>query len=156
MQYMKSAIVIIALSMCGAWAAPPAGDSAALKGKDMGNKIAQELGLNADQKTKLKALREEMKTVRKDHMEKMKALRDKSRDELLKAAPAQAVLYGYAKEMGDLHTVMAQKEADHLLKVKAVLTPEQFKKLLSKDFRHGPEEGEDGPHGKGPHEEGRR
>jgi len=99
MQYMKSAIVIIALSMCGAWAAPPAGDSAALKGKDMGNKIAQELGSTRTKKTKLKALREEMKTVRKDHMEKMKALRDKSRDELLKAAPAQAVLYGYAKEM---------------------------------------------------------
>jgi Spy/CpxP family protein refolding chaperone len=154
MHYVKLVTFAIAVSLCGAWAVPPQSDSVGGKGKDRGDKIAQELGLNTDQKAQLKALHEEMKNSRKDHMEKMKALREKSRDELLKAAPKQATLYEYAKEMGTLHTAMAQKEADHLLKVKAILTPDQFKKLLSKDFRHEPEEGMGGPQGHGPHGDG--
>ena len=125
--------------------------------KSMGEKMAKELGLSADQKAKLKDLREGMKTVRKENMEKMRELVDKSKDELLKPTPDKDALAALAKESGELRRAMTEKETDHLLKVKAVLTPDQFKKLLSKDFgpRKGFREGghhddhEKGSHGKG-------
>jgi Spy/CpxP family protein refolding chaperone len=146
--------VILCFAAGAAVAAAP--DSSQAKGNGAGDRIAKELGLSADQKAKLKDLREEMKGVRKEHMEKMKALLDKSKEELLKASPNKGVLYGYAKQSGDLRRIMAQKEADHLLKVKAILTPEQFKQLLSKDFRHGAGRGPTGPRDKGPHGNGPR
>ena len=152
--------VAVAVIMCFAAGATLAAapDSSQSKGKGMGDKIAKELGLSADQKTKLKDLREEMKGVRKEHMEKMKAILDKSKEELLKASPKKEVLYGYAKQSGDLRRIMAEREVDHLLKVKAILTPEQFKKLLNKDFRHGPGmvPGPKGPHDQGPNGKGPR
>jgi Spy/CpxP family protein refolding chaperone len=86
-------------------------------------------------------------------MEKMKALRDKSKEELIKPSPSKDALYAFAKESGELRQSMAEKEADHLLKVKTVLTPEQFTKLLSKDFPFSMEPGPGGPHdGKRPHD----
>jgi Spy/CpxP family protein refolding chaperone len=100
-------------------------------------KWIQQLNLSTDQKAKMKALREEMQTMRKSTMEKMKSLRDKSRDELLKAAPNKMVLYGYAKEIGDLHKAMSEQMADHMLKVKGILSKEQFEKMMSRDFLKG-------------------
>lgn len=123
-----------------------------------GERMAKELGLSTQQKAQLKELRGEMREAHKDQMDKMKALMEKSKEELLKPAPGKDILSGYAKEMGELHRVMAEKEADHLLKVKAVLTPDQFKKLLSRDFRrnkdpwHG--DGHDSLHAKCPHGKG--
>jgi Spy/CpxP family protein refolding chaperone len=108
-----------------------------------------QLNLTEDQKAKLKTLRADMKDFRKTNFEKMKSLLDKSKDELLKAAPSKTVLYGYAKEMGDLHKAISEKMADHMLKMKTILTKEQFQKLLSKDFWHGmgqPGKGHHPPH----------
>jgi Spy/CpxP family protein refolding chaperone len=113
-----------------------------------------QLNLTEDQKTKLKTLRADMKDFRKANFEKMKSLLDKSKEELLKSAPSKPVLYGYAKEMGDLHKAMSEKMADHMLAMKTILTKEQFQKLLSNDFWHGmghpgahPGAGGNPPHG---------
>jgi Spy/CpxP family protein refolding chaperone len=109
-----------------------------------------QLNLTADQKAKLKTLRAEMKDFRKANFEKMKSLLDKNKAELLKAAPNRSVLFGYAKEMGDLHETMSEHMADHMLKMKSILTKEQFEKLLSRDMFRGPQ-------GRGHHApEGRR
>jgi Spy/CpxP family protein refolding chaperone len=135
-----------------------------VRGKNFREKMAKELGLSADQKEKLKELHKTMRDVRKEHMEKMKALLDKSKEELLKPAPSKDTLYEYARASGELSRIMAEKEADHFLKVKAILTPEQFKKLLRKDFdhpiggvapgsHHGERPCEKGLYEKGPHEE---
>ena len=78
-----------------------------------------------------------------------------AKEELLKPAPNKAVLYGYAKEMGGLHKAMAEQMADHMLKVKTILTKDQFSKLLSnemhppgmREMHTGPH---DAPHGQGP------
>jgi Spy/CpxP family protein refolding chaperone len=130
-------------------------DSCGIKEGPRGEKMARELGLSTQQKAKFKEFREEMRDVRKAHMEKMKALLDKSKEELRKPSPSRDVLYAYARESGELRRVMAEKEADHMLKVKAVLTPEQFNKLLGKDFMLRRGHGPDGPRGdKGPHEHG--
>jgi Spy/CpxP family protein refolding chaperone len=102
--------------------------------------MAKELGLSTQQKSQLRELRKEMRDFHRSQMDKMRALRDKSKGELLAASPNKEILYGFAREMGELRRVMAEKEADHLLKVKAVLTPDQFEKLLKMDFgqRKGP------------------
>jgi Spy/CpxP family protein refolding chaperone len=97
-----------------------------------------QLNLTADQQAKLKTLRAEMKDFRKANFEKMKTLLDKNKAELLKAAPSKSVLYGYAKEMGDLHKTMSEHMADHMLKMKSILTKDQFDKLLSRDMFMGP------------------
>jgi Spy/CpxP family protein refolding chaperone len=134
-------------------------DSSSVSMKDsLHQKWFAQLNLTGDQKAKMKALREEMRSLRKANREKMKALLDKSKEELLKAAPNKTVLYGIAKEMGDLHKAMSEHMADHLLKVKAILSKEQFEKMLSKDFMKGKREqgmrkgpGKDGSHGMGGH-----
>jgi Spy/CpxP family protein refolding chaperone len=98
-----------------------------------------DLGLNEDQKAKLKSLFSEMKEQRKSNFEAMQAIRIKTREELLTAKPSNATLDTYAKEMGELHSVMSKNNNEHMLKVKTVLTAEQFSKLVSKgiDGRHG-------------------
>ena len=125
---------------------PAAADS--MHGKQRG-KFMAELNLTPDQKTKLQALHKQMMETTKPFFEQMKGIMEKSKAELLKPQPSKQVLYGYATELGDLHKKMAEKRADHLLQVKAILTPEQFSKLLSHKWM-GPEGFRNGK-GKGPH-----
>jgi Spy/CpxP family protein refolding chaperone len=94
-----------------------------------------QLNLTDDQQAKLKTLRQEMRESRKANFEKMKALLDKSKEELLKPSASKAVLNGYAKEMGELHRALAEQMADHMLKVKTILTKDQFAKLLGNEMR---------------------
>jgi len=92
-----------------------------------------DLNLTADQKTKLKELHKTHKESHKQVFDQMKALRDQTKAELLKAEPSKVVLDQLAAQMGDLHKQLAAKRAGHLLQVKAILTPEQFSKLLSRE-----------------------
>jgi len=135
--------MVLAVLMLGAltvYAGPgtsvPANDSARFRAMDQ--RMARDLGLTKDQQEKIKKLHGDMKNARKDHGNQMKAIMDKSKTELLKNSPSKVVLYGLAKEMGDLRAEMAKFEVDHLLLLKAVLTPEQFHKLLSKPAPCGP------------------
>ncbi len=135
-------------------AVPPvfsAQDSASISRDSTRHKMWTQLGLSEDQKAKLKDMRKDMREFRKQNFEKMKVLLDKSKDELLKQSPSKTALYGYAKEIGDLHREMSQKMADHMLKIKSVLSKDQFVKLLSNEFMPpmgGPRRGleHDGPH----------
>ncbi len=107
----------------------------------------EELNLTKDQKEKLKALRQEMQPLREKHMESIKAVKDKIKAELEKPNLSEGILYGYAGEMGELHKQMAKDRIDHLLKVKKILSPEQFSKLIEMEDR--PMWGKPfGPHGK--------
>jgi Spy/CpxP family protein refolding chaperone len=118
-------------------------------------KFFAELKLTPDQKTKLQALHKQMRETAKPFFDQMKGIMEKSKAELLKPQPSKQVLYGYAAQLADLHKQMAEKRADHLLQVKAILTPEQFSKLLSHEppmgpegFRHGDGKGKGPHHGK--------
>jgi Spy/CpxP family protein refolding chaperone len=146
-------LVSLLLSTTAAFCSP---DSTRAAPRDSSHqKWWAQLNLTDDQKAKLKTLRQEMRESRKANFEKMKVLLDKSKEELLKPAPNKAVLYGYAKELGDLHKAMAEHMADHMLKVKTILTKDQFTKLLSnemhplgmREMHKGPH---DAPHGQGP------
>jgi len=97
-------------------------------------KMIKELNLTQDQKTKLKALRMQMKESRQQIFNQMKGVRNKIKEELLKDKPSKTALDGYASQLGELSKQIAQKLADHLLQVKAILTPEQFTKLVNHDW----------------------
>jgi len=99
------------------------------------HRMMADLNLTEEQQNKLKVLHGEMMGLREKHMAAVKTVRDKMKTELLKSAPAQKTLYGYAEELGNLHKQMSKDRTDHLLKVKKVLTPEQFSKLVEKEER---------------------
>jgi Spy/CpxP family protein refolding chaperone len=132
----RKLIIVMAVVMSIIAAAVAAPQDSCRTEMAKGEKMAKELGLSTQQKAQFKDLHREMREAHNDQIDKMKALLEKSKEELLKPAPSKDILYGYAREMGELHRVMAEKEAEHLLKVKAVLTPDQFVKLLSRDFKH--------------------
>ena len=110
-------------------AQPPKSD-----GQNDHQKVWAELNLTSDQKAKLKDLHAGMQQTRKEYFDKVKALRQKSKDELLKDKPSSSLLYGYAKELSDLDRVFAEKRVDHLLKVKQILNTDQFSKLVNKEW----------------------
>ncbi len=148
---MRVGIVCSALAfflIVGASPARCASDSASFSRDSTRHRLWAQLNLTEDQKAKLKGMRGEMREFRKQNLEKMKVVLDKSKEELLKASPSKAVLYGYAKEMGELHRAMAEHMANHMLTIKSVLTKDQFAKLLSNEFH--PPMGE-GHSGRGPH-----
>jgi len=119
------------------------------------HQIWTQLKLTDDQKAKLKDLYKDMKQIRTDYAEKAKALREKAKTELLKSNPSKAVLYGYAKELGDLDRVLAEKRADHFLKAKTIFTADQFTKIVDMQMAHDGmwkrdrKDGPDGPHHEG-------
>jgi Spy/CpxP family protein refolding chaperone len=143
----KLVVCMCAVSLfLGAATVAGAPDTLALSRDSIHQKWWAQLNLTEDQKAKLKALRGGAKDFRKANFDKMKSVLDKSKEELLKEAPSRDVLYGYAKEMGDLQKALSEHMADQMLKMKTVLTKEQFQKFLNRDFRQGM-----GPPGKGPH-----
>lgn len=101
------------------------------------HRMFDKLQLNEKQQNELKSLHDEMMGVRKKHHEAIKAVRDNMKKELLKKEPSQKSLNGYAAELGKLHTTMTKDRTDHLLKVKKILTAEQFSKLVEKEGKRG-------------------
>jgi Spy/CpxP family protein refolding chaperone len=97
-----------------------------------------DMKLTAEQQEKLKALHSEMQETRKAHKDEVMAVRKKIADELLKDTPSTETLDNYSKELGDLHAKMTRERYTHLLKVKQILTAEQFKTMLSREDVDGP------------------
>jgi Spy/CpxP family protein refolding chaperone len=88
------------------------------------------LGLTADQKAKHDALHKEMLPIAKEHQKTVKDIRDKMKTEFLKANSDQYVLQGLSEQLQKENAAFATKRIDHLLKLKAILTPEQFAKVI--------------------------
>jgi Spy/CpxP family protein refolding chaperone len=147
---MKMNLMILAL-VAGSLVMSPltvsAQPSDSAKGKRMERMFA-DLNLTKDQQAKLKALHETLKGSHKQVFDQMKALREKTKAELLKPQPSGKVLDGYATLFGDLQKQLAQKRNGHMLQIKAILTPEQFAKLLSREEK-GPGSGPRGDKGNG-------
>lgn len=116
-------------------------------------KMLEELKLNADQKEKLKAVHTDMREKGKALFEQMKGIREKVRTELLKDKPSQQALDGFTAQLADIQKQLIQQRHAHLLQAKAILTKEQFSKLLSRDWMQGPG-GKPGKMGKGRHGRG--
>ncbi len=97
------------------------------------NHMWSELGLTEEQKVKLKELHMEIKAARGKNFENARNIRMKIRDELIKENPSAAQLDAYASELGEIHKEIAKQHNDHLLKVKTVLSAEQFSKIVNKE-----------------------
>jgi protein CpxP len=93
------------------------------------------LNLTDKQKQQLKDLREEGKSEIKEHFKNVREIREKIKDELLKEKPDKKALEKYGEQLGKLHVEMHINKTDHMLKVKEILSPEQFKMLLEKENR---------------------
>jgi Spy/CpxP family protein refolding chaperone len=145
---MKNRIVILGL-LAGSLALSPLAAAAQPDSTHMAkcrDKMMTDLKLNADQKAKIKELHKQHRESMKPFFEKMKGIREQIRTELLKPQPSKQALDGFAAKLGDLHKQMAQKRNDHLLQFKAILTPDQFSKLVNNDCMGG--KGMRGHHGK--------
>lgn len=94
------------------------------------------LNLTEEQKTKLQELRIEHKPAMVKIKETMKLIKQKSKIELLEDKPDKTILKKYSQQIADQHRIMAESMTEHLLKVKKILTKEQFEKMLSKEFRY--------------------
>ncbi len=133
---MRSNMAILAMTSWALTISPfiaSAGNVDSTQYHPMKKRIA-ELNLTADQQEKLKAMHKEMIAAAKPLFDQMKAIRDKVKEELLKAGPSKQILDGYASRLGDLNKQMVQNMNEHLLKVKTILSPEQFSKLVNFDW----------------------
>ena len=108
-----------------------------------GKKMFAELGITAEQEAKLKEIHAASVPAKKLHKQELEVVRQKIKVELQKEKPSKSALNKYAAEAGSLHKQMNLAAIDHLLKVKAVLTPEQFNKLSERGFIGGPGGGPD-------------
>lgn len=118
-------------------------------------KMINDLKLTPDQQSKLQAQHKEMREQGKLIFEQMKKIREKVKTELLKDKPSQAVLDDCAAQLAGLHKQLIQKRHEHLLQAKALLTPEQFSKLVNHEWKargpdrdrlfHGKGKGKRGP-----------
>lgn len=135
---MRFSVLYGALAVMTVAVAPLCAADTTAASQHRGGEWLKDLNLSADQKAKLKATRDEMKPVRDATMAQMKALREKAKTELLKANPAKSVLDDLAKQMGQVHQQMAMNEQENLLKIKSILSKEQFERILSRELIQGP------------------
>jgi Spy/CpxP family protein refolding chaperone len=94
-------------------------------------RMIDELKLTPDQQAKLRAQHKQMREEGKVIFEQMKKIREKVREELLKDKPSKSALDDYAEQLAGLHKQLIQKRHEHLLQAKALLTSEQFSKLVN-------------------------
>ncbi len=128
-------LFITALTLTAAVAGPGSHCGGGFKGSagKRPHRMLEALDLTDQQKEQMKALHEEMSSVRKQHWQETKALRDKLREELEKENPDQNQIDAYIQQVGKQAETMARNRTDHLLKIKEVLTAEQFETLLDKE-----------------------
>jgi Spy/CpxP family protein refolding chaperone len=112
------------------------------EGQERGH-IWKELNLTDEQKAKLKELRSGQAPAHKKEGETMRDVRQKIKAELLKEKPDRVALNKLTDEIANSHRQMARDRTEHLLKVKQILTKEQFEKMLSAE--DGPKCGMSGP-----------
>jgi Spy/CpxP family protein refolding chaperone len=103
-----------------------------------GKKMFAELGVTSEQEAKLKEIHAAAAPAKKLRQQQLEVVRQKIKVELQKEKPSRSALNKYAAEAGNLHKQMNLASIDRLLKIKAVLTPEQFNKLSERGFMHGP------------------
>jgi Spy/CpxP family protein refolding chaperone len=115
-------------------------------------KMINDLKLTQDQQAELKAQHKQMREEGKVIFEQMKKIREKVSSELLKDKPSRPALDDYAAQLAGLHKQLIQKRHEHLLKAKAILTPEQFAKLVNHEWKKNGPAGDRRPFkGKGRH-----
>ncbi|MEI6437155.1 MAG: Spy/CpxP family protein refolding chaperone [Candidatus Omnitrophota bacterium] len=116
----------------------------------MMEKTLQELGLTPEQKEKMAALRSGGEGKQKAAFQSIKAKKDELKALLDGPNPDEAKAKALAGEISALESTMMQARIDHIIKLRQILTPEQFKKLEEIRQKHRAErkgEWKNGGHG---------
>jgi Spy/CpxP family protein refolding chaperone len=87
------------------------------------------LGLNDEQRARMKTIREEFKAQQEALRNEMKVKHEALRQELDAARPDRGKAEGIVKEISALEQKMGLKRVDMVLTIREMLTPEQYKKL---------------------------
>jgi Spy/CpxP family protein refolding chaperone len=107
-------------------------------GKDMPiSKIANELGLSQEQKEQLKEQRFQSKYSRIENRNKIRLKELELRHELEKEVVNHEAVNKIVAELKQLHGATIEQRVTSILKMKEILTPEQFEKLESMGRRKG-------------------
>jgi Spy/CpxP family protein refolding chaperone len=101
------------------------------EGKMQGHSEIDEsaLGLNEEQRAQMKALREEGKAKMESVRAEMKAKRQALQAELDGPNPDRGKAESIAKEILVIEEQMTKDHIDRVLKVRSILTPEQYQRL---------------------------
>jgi Spy/CpxP family protein refolding chaperone len=97
--------------------------------------ISQELGLTEKQQEQFKALRQEHRTLKQRTREAIIAEKKALNQLLLAPKVDKKALDAHIKKMGTTKTAMTEERVDYLLKVKEIMTPEQFTTFLEKQWQ---------------------
>jgi len=90
-----------------------------------------ELNLTAEQEAQFKEINARHAPARRENAQRIEELREKINQEILRDKPSKSMLIQYAGTIGELQKKMSLASVNHLLDVKSVLTPEQFKTFVS-------------------------
>ena len=122
--FLYLAVVAAMLLPCAAQA--QGSDEPAAQREHPARRLWAELNLTPEQETKFREINAKHAPARRDHARRMEELRTRINQELLKDRPSRSLLAQYAGQMGELQRRQNIASVDHMLDVKAVLTPEQF------------------------------
>jgi len=98
---------------------------------DQARRMWEELNLSAEQEAQFKEINSRHAPARRESAQRIEELREKINQEILRDKPSKSVLIQYAGTIGEIQKKMSLASVNHLLDVKAVLTPEQFKTFVS-------------------------
>jgi Spy/CpxP family protein refolding chaperone len=118
--------------------------TASADGKAGGNsarRMWEELNLSADQEAKFKEINSRYAPARRESAQRLEEVREKFNQELLRDKPSKSVLIQYAGTIGEIQKKMSLASVSHLLDVKAVLTPEQFRTFVGMSSSTGGKRG---------------
>ncbi|MDR2592184.1 MAG: Spy/CpxP family protein refolding chaperone [Chitinispirillales bacterium] len=101
------------------------------RGDHPARKMLEELNLSAEQEARFKEINSQYAPVRRENAQRIEELREKINQEILRDKPSKSMLIQYAGTIGELQKKMSLSSVNHLLEVKSVLTPEQFKTFVS-------------------------
>jgi len=121
-------LCVALLSVMFASAAALADDK---RGDHPARKMWEELNLTAEQEAQFREINSRYAPERRAQAQRIEELREKINQEILRDKPSRSVLIQYASQIGETQKKMSLASVDHLLSVKAVLTPEQFKTFVS-------------------------
>lgn len=120
---------------------------------EMGKKAQwmSDLGLTQEQQSKLVKIHNDKKEIRGKYRDSIASVHKKIKNELGQPNPSKQALDEYAVALGKLHSEQIQNNNDQMLKIKEILTPEQFSKMMDKGWKgqgkvmHGKHKGKRGP-----------
>ncbi|MBL0059081.1 MAG: Spy/CpxP family protein refolding chaperone [Elusimicrobia bacterium] len=142
---LKQAGVWLALGFLGTWvaAAPKESTSGTRRDRaEMREKMKTELGLSDEQVKQLEAHRRDHRAEMKQLWTAMKEKREAIKTELEKPTLDKNAVHQLNDQLKEVHGKLADLRLEGILRVREILTPDQFKKFMA--LRPGREAGKKG------------